>query len=340
MNFDDECTDNIKKRKKANSSGSDSIDKENKTKQFKPAINSSGVSEHLNQSDNLPYDSCENLNTSSLDDTVFINSPSINNTNKMQSAEQLNDPNNMSSKLDTLITAVQELKTSQDGMKRMFESKLDKLRTDLMANVDNKIRALRDELSIDIGTETARVDQVLLTVQSMQDRINNLEQNPTPMNIDNTNDMNIQLQRNPLDNPELTITASGIPFSDTEDIMKKATDLISALGEEVRAAVRVVSASRLPSKIENKPGLVKISFRNTAEKVQVLRNKMKLKDTDDYKRVYIRSSKSRVERLIEMNARAVLRTLPQGQSLRVDASGRIITKNEQRVSKAGNGGDE
>jgi hypothetical protein len=36
----------------------------------------------------------------------------------------------MCGKLDTLISAVIELKTSQEGMKRMFKSKIDKLRTD------------------------------------------------------------------------------------------------------------------------------------------------------------------------------------------------------------------
>lgn len=48
-----------------------------------------------------------------------------------------------------------------------------------------------------------------------------------------------------------------------------------------------------------------------------------MKDCVAYKNVYIRSSKSRIERLIEMNDRAVLRQLPDGRTLRVDASGRI-----------------
>jgi hypothetical protein len=36
-----------------------------------------------------------------------------------------------------LISAVIELKTGQEGMKRMFESKIDKLWLDLMVNVDS-----------------------------------------------------------------------------------------------------------------------------------------------------------------------------------------------------------
>ncbi|CAC5364302.1 unnamed protein product [Mytilus coruscus] len=58
------------------------------------------------------------------------------------------------SKLETLIGAVIDLKASQNNMSRMFESKLDKLRTDLMVSVDSKMRALLDELSIDISHET------------------------------------------------------------------------------------------------------------------------------------------------------------------------------------------
>ena len=75
---------------------------------------------------------------------------------------------------------------------------------------------------------------------------------------------------------------------------------------------------------------MKISLRNTGEEVGVLGRKMKIKDMEGYKTVYIRSSKSRIERLIEMNARAVLRNLPQGRSLRVDANGPIKQRNEQQ----------
>jgi hypothetical protein len=41
---------------------------------------------------------------------------------------------------------------------------------------------------------------------------------------------------------------------------------------------------------------VKISLRNTGEEVGVLGRKMKIKDMEGYKTVYIRSSKSRIER--------------------------------------------
>ena len=64
-----------------------------------------------------------------------------------------NDPT-ISNKLDTVINAIKDIKINQDGIKRMFESKLDKLRKDLLKNVDEKIQALRDEISLDLGVET------------------------------------------------------------------------------------------------------------------------------------------------------------------------------------------
>lgn len=48
-----------------------------------------------------------------------------------------NDPT-ISNKLDTVINAIKDIKINQDAMKRMFESKLDKLRKDLLKNVDEK----------------------------------------------------------------------------------------------------------------------------------------------------------------------------------------------------------
>ncbi|KAH3691895.1 hypothetical protein DPMN_192437 [Dreissena polymorpha] len=51
---------------------------------------------------------------------------------------------------------------------------------------------------------------------------------------------------------------------------------------------------------------------------------MVLKDLEAYKNIYLKSCKSHIEILVEMNAKAVLRQLPQGKEFRVNASGRII----------------
>lgn len=94
----------------------------------------------------------------------------------------------MSGKLDTLISAVIELMTSQEGMKRMFESKIDKFRSDIMENVDCKMCSLGDELFMDIGRETSRTDQMLTTIQSIQIRLDSLDQTRTEVSTSQANE--------------------------------------------------------------------------------------------------------------------------------------------------------
>ena len=314
---------NKKRKKAANSSSSDS-DSHINSKLKQPKINDSeirvSVSDLLNQANTVLYSSPEEL-----DNSVFEHSQ--NSTSKEHSnmaSSGANSDTTISQKLDTVINSIQGLKTSQDSMKRMFESKLDKLKTEIIASVDSKISALRDELTLDIHRETNRIDQLLTTVQSIQARVDDLETRTGNGTVSRDREV-----RNPLDDIDLTIVASGLPFIDGEDLIQTAKTLIAELGEEVSQNVHITAATRLPSRLRDKPGLVKISFRNVDEKIRVLRNKMGLKNSESYRSVYIKSSKSRIERLIENNARAYIRNLPQGQgkSLRVDANGRIKPRN-------------
>lgn len=314
---------NKKRKKAANSSSSDS-DSHINSKLKQPKINDSeirvSVSDLLNQANTVLYSSPEEL-----DNSVFEHSQ--NSTSKEHSdmaSSGANSDTTISQKLDTVINSIQGLKTSQDSMKRMFESKLDKLKTEIIASVDSKISALRDELTLDIHRETNRIDQLLTTVQSIQARVDDLETRTGNGTVSRDREV-----RNPLDDIDLTIVASGLPFIDGEDLIQTARTLIAEFGEEVSQNVHITAATRLPSRLRDKPGLVKISFRNVDEKIRVLRNKMGLKNSESYRSVYIKSSKSRIERLIENNARAYIRNLPQGQgkSLRVDANGRIKPRN-------------
>lgn len=234
-------------------------------------------------------------------------------------------------KLDSLLKAVADIKKSQDSMQRMFESKLDRLRTDLMENIDTKVRALRDELTMDLAREGNRIDGVLKTIEAMQGRLDTVEHKQTEIGPQTTTTQqpNRREPKNPLSDPDLCVVVSGLPVTDNENMMEKAESLISAIGEDVSTNVLITGAIRLPTRLTDKPGLVKIGFQNVEEKVLVLRRKWRLKDSEDYKRVYVKSCKSHAERLIELNARALLRSMPGGRNFRVDASGRIKRRTEQ-----------
>lgn len=63
------------------------------------------------------------------------------------------------------------------------------------------------------------------------------------------------------------------------------------------------------SRFNNCFGFVKISFRNKEEKILVLKNKMKLKENDEFKKVFIKSSKLCVEYFIERNMWFILKII-------------------------------
>lgn len=264
------------------------------------------------------------------------------------------DPDFVSDDLKTQIlsiaTSVKEIKEGQDGMKRMFESKIDKLRNDVLSTIDEKLRALKSDIDLDIGRESSRIDELVDSVQSLVLRMNQAEQSNNfaqGADIPNSNGDDatatdqarhvpqraFNIPVNPLENNDVTVIVKNLPQTDDENLMATAQSIIGALGENVSSRVSAVAATRLRPRFHNRPGLVKVSFESLEQKVLVLRNKYKLKDSDNYKRVFLQSAKSHVERLLEINARTILRELPQGRSYRVSGNGRILRRQEAEVAE-------
>ena len=232
----------------------------------------------------------------------------------------------------SIAKSIQEIKDGQDGLKRTLESKIDRLRNDVLSTIVETIKALKTDIDLDIGANTRRIDEVVNSVHLLAQRIDQVEQNVNTdgdvFNDERNNGAGWPRDtfRNPLDNNDITVIIKDMPVTPEEDLLMKARELVSALGEDVSMNVRVIAASRLPARYHNKPGLVKVSFADRNQKVLVLRNKHKLKNHRSYKRVFIQSAKSHVERLLELNARTILRELPQGRSYRVSGNGRILRR--------------
>ena len=76
--------------------------------------------------------------------------------------------------------------------------------------------------------------------------------------------------------------------------------------------MNVTDACRFSERRRGKPRLMKVAFETVDQKVKVLRAKMALKGHPIFDRVYLRSSKSHTERLLELNAKTILSELPNG----------------------------
>ncbi len=75
-----------------------------------------------------------------------------------------------------------------------------------------------------------------------------------------------------------------------------------------------------------RPPLVKFAVPSLEGKIAVLRAKRNLKQSAEFPRVFLRSSKSHTERLIEPNFKKMLDLIPGGENMRVAGSGRLVDR--------------
>ena len=100
--------------------------------------------------------------------------------------------------------------------------------------------------------------------------------------------------------------------------------------------VTVTQAERTRRRADNRPGVIKCQLSSLDEKVTVLRNKRKAAQVDDYKRVFIARMRSHEERLIELNFKAILKDMPNGDQYRMTGSGRLVDTRDA-AADAGDG---
>ncbi len=74
----------------------------------------------------------------------------------------------------------------------------------------------------------------------------------------------------------------------------------------------------------DKPGLVQIQFEKLADKVTVLREKKHLSNSQEFSRVFLRSSKSHTDRMIQLNFKTILDLIPGGDNFKLTNNGRVM----------------
>ncbi len=189
-------------------------------------------------------------------------------------------------------------------------SKIAEIRTDVQSlrgqvnSIDQRVGKLerekvsKDNLDQEVGVLVTRIEQ-------------------TEVNI-----AKLQAMLNPEYNPKTTLIATGIPPARDEDIVSEAKHLVHRVLNE--PDIPVVRAMRLPSR-NTRPGLVKIEVNTEDSKVRLLKKKGTLKANREYEKVFLRSSKSHTERLLELNIMKLLDEIPHGRDkYRLTANGRLV----------------
>ena len=78
---------------------------------------------------------------------------------------------------------------------------------------------------------------------------------------------------------------------------------------------------------DGKPGIIKMQLRSLNDCIKVLHSKGRLRDPDRYKRVYIRSSKSHEEKLLEQHTYELLKMQGKADEYTFTGSGKLVRKN-------------
>lgn len=204
-----------------------------------------------------------------------------------------------------------KLASQTKALKTVEKNLEEKLCEKLCSKIEDEVKGLQDYLDLELARFTSRLEGI-------EKRVEVLEQ---------------ESEEKDRFNPEKTVVVINLPYEDDEDIRDKAETLIR---QGLRCVdVPVVRVMRLESK-SNKPGLVKVQLRSVEEKIKLLRLKSHLKNSDNYPRVFMRSSLTHVERCQESNMRLLLDRIPNAKDLWIDRNGRLRIKEASRQQQRNN----
>ena len=189
-----------------------------------------------------------------------------------------------------------------------------------------------NSISMDLPQVNAKQDRILQRIKQVETRVNKHEERINDLTekqsrVEGKIDRYPNLQEIHFA-PDVTIVAINMPRFANEDDTRLARRLLAAMGCGNKRIVRVM---RTPVRDNNK-GVFKIELDNKDDKIDILRRKASLKQTSEFRNVFLRSALSHTERLAQLNFKTILSEMPLGKELRITNNGRIIKRSPDQHS--------
>ena len=208
----------------------------------------------------------------------------------------------------SLKSQINEVHTSLEKLLDVKVKHLEHLiaenREELKAELDAKVNMLQQNLDIDIGQVSARMDRFEAKLTEAESCPANKFQS------------------------DVSVIIVGLPFTDGEIPRERVASLLAEV-LQCDPVPEIVNAERTTPRGRG-PGVIKVEFRTVQDKVAVLRLKKKLMDTEGFGRVFIQSAKSHTERLIDLNFRTILKELPAGKDYFLTGNGKLVKRDRQQ----------
>ena len=208
----------------------------------------------------------------------------------------------------TLTDLCQEIKSSQDTLKTTLLQKIEECKVEVIRGMDAKMDTLRRDVSHEVSRLTTRVERMETKVQDIVD-----DDNFNPARTLVVTRLNTDSDKSPLDQAQ------------------------ALMHDGLGLDTPVVRAKRLQGR-NGKPGILKAELPSTDHKVEALRRKQNLMGNRRYSNVYVRSSQTHEERVMQTNMRLVLDAIPElSGRYRFAGNGRLVEKTVRNRDGGPNG---
>ena len=189
----------------------------------------------------------------------------------------------LSSRIDRLESGLEKRITTK--VAQILDKRVNSEFNRIQKDVDNQISSFKDSFRAEVAAD----------IEDINDRIGSLRTEGSTSQPD--------LSRN--------IIVRNLPETTFERIESKVHALFRD-GLKIND-ITVDSAERkVPQESSDKPGVVVVTMKSKEDKKKVMSVKRKLKDHRQYSKVYIDQDKTKAERLMGSNCRAILSAVKQG----------------------------
>ena len=173
---------------------------------------------------------------------------------------------------------LQKVLKNQGILGKKIDSKIAKLKVELKASIDENIGNIKGEFHLELGKLRTDLEKVYVRMAAIE-RHGVQRDSSEPNAASDTGRNHVsgnEHQMEPTNNTDITIIAIGFPELRNDDLLARVESMIDELEPDSvdERKVKVQTCVRIPSKINNRPGLVKIAF---FDNIRVLRRKSKLK---------------------------------------------------------------
>lgn len=192
-------------------------------------------------------------------------------------------------------------------------------KTEIKETIQSEVAKIKEELE---GQFSQRINTLELGLIEKDERIQKLEQKLE----------SIQVETEEGDFPiDKTMVVLKLPFSENENLSNKVSSLMQEMGLNVNE-VNVVKESRLPifNQYQRTSPLVKVQFSTKAERDAVVSQGRNLRQSQNYRGVFVRASLPKSERQSINNFRQIIMTVPGLKDyLRVSPAGKVMPNRYQ-----------